>query len=183
MPCLKALKSASTVSCRVTCARGPRPALIEDGEAAGSLERRNSGQRGRRCALGSLTARRISRLWSAGSLRSGPSSRNLKFDFNCERHPTIRITFHDNDGAWSYIGPDCKNIPLEPTDHEPRLAGRGVVLHEFGHAIGLDPRASESAGGIKWNKPNVYRDLGGPPNRWDPKRSIATCSKPMIPTR
>jgi serralysin len=42
-----------------------------------------------------------------------------------------------------------------------------VVLHEFGHAIGCIHEHSSPAGGIKWHKEVVYRDLGGPPNNWD----------------
>src|SRR4051812_1948479 len=43
-------------------------------------------------------------------------SANLKFDFNNAPNAEIRIAFDPNDGAWSYIGTDCKGIALrEPT--------------------------------------------------------------------
>jgi hypothetical protein len=42
-----------------------------------------------------------------------------------------------------------------------------VVLHEFGHALGLVHEHQTPAGGIRWNRDAVIRDLSGPPNRWD----------------
>ena len=42
-----------------------------------------------------------------------------------------------------------------------------MVLHEFGHALGCVHEHESPAVEIKWNKPAVYRDLGGPPNNWD----------------
>jgi hypothetical protein len=42
-----------------------------------------------------------------------------------------------------------------------------VVLHEFGHALGLIHEHQNPAGGIKWNRDAVIRDLSGPPNNWD----------------
>jgi hypothetical protein len=40
------------------------------------------------------------------------------------------------------------------------------VLHEFGHALGLVHEHQHPAGGIQWNRPQVLRDLSGPPNNW-----------------
>ena len=42
-----------------------------------------------------------------------------------------------------------------------------VVLHEFGHAIGLAHEHQNPEVGIQWNEPAVIRDLSGPPNSWD----------------
>ena len=35
-----------------------------------------------------------------------------------------------------------------------------VVLHEFGHALGLVHEHQNPGGSFNWNKENVYRDLG-----------------------
>jgi hypothetical protein len=42
-----------------------------------------------------------------------------------------------------------------------------VVLHEFGHAIGLHHEHLNPVGGIQWNKDAVYKDLMNPPNKWN----------------
>ena len=93
---------------------------------------------------------------------------NLNFDFNNAPDAEIRISFVENDGAWSYIGTDCKDIPLNQPTMNLGWQDEGVVLHEFGHAIGLIHEHQNPLGGIKWNKPNVIRDLSGSPNFWDP---------------
>ena len=54
---------------------------------------------------------------------------------------------------------------LTPQSSDEEL--RRVVLHEFGHAIGLIHEHQNPGSVVPWNKPNVYRDLGGPPNNWD----------------
>lgn len=91
---------------------------------------------------------------------------NLKFAFTNDSDAEIRIAFQDSDGAWSYIGTDCRDIPLDQPTMNLGWQDEGVVLHEFGHAIGLIHEHQNPKGGIKWNKPVVYRDLGGPPNNW-----------------
>ena len=72
-------------------------------------------------------------------------------------------------------GTMCRNIAepnptmnygwLTPASEETEL--RRVVLHEFGHAIGLIHEHQNPKGGIKWNKAAVINDLSGPPNNWD----------------
>jgi hypothetical protein len=44
---------------------------------------------------------------------------------------------------------------------------RRVVLHEFGHAIGLIHEHQNPKKGIRWNRDAVVKDLKGPPNYWD----------------
>jgi serralysin len=53
---------------------------------------------------------------------------------------------------------------LTPTSSEDEL--RRVVLHEFGHALGLIHEHQNPNRPIKWNKDAVYHDLQGPPNNW-----------------
>lgn len=92
---------------------------------------------------------------------------NIKFDFVNNANPQLRITFDENDGAWSYIGRDCESIPRSQPTMNLGWQDEGVILHEFGHTIGMIHEHQNPQGGIKWNKPNVYRDLGLPPNNWD----------------
>jgi hypothetical protein len=44
-----------------------------------------------------------------------------------------------------------------------------VILHEFGHALGLAHEHQNPQGGIEWNEAIVIQDLGGAPNFWDPE--------------
>lgn len=91
---------------------------------------------------------------------------NIKFDFSNDPDSEIRIAFQD-DGAWSYIGTDCLNIPRDTHTMNFGWLDKAVVLHEFGHALGMIHEHQNPLGGIHWNKPKVYADLGGPPNFWD----------------
>jgi hypothetical protein len=92
---------------------------------------------------------------------------NVKLHFNDAPDAQIRITFLD-DGAWSYVGTDCLGIPLHAATMNLGWVDEGVILHEFGHAIGLGHEHQNPKGGIEWNEEQVIRDLSGPPNYWDP---------------
>jgi len=92
---------------------------------------------------------------------------NLKFDFNNAANAEIRIAFDASDGAWSYVGTDCRGIALnEPTMNLGFLDG-GTAAHEFGHTIGLAHEHQNPAGGIKWNEAAVIREMKKSPNFWD----------------
>ena len=91
---------------------------------------------------------------------------NLKFEFSTDLDAEISHYLHSNDGAWSYIGTDCRNIPQNEPTMNLGWQDEGVVLHEFGHAIGLVHEHQNRAGGIEWNEDVVIRDLSGPPNNW-----------------
>lgn len=92
---------------------------------------------------------------------------NLRIEFTTSPQAEIHIAFAD-DGAWSYIGTDCLSFAANQPTMNFGWLDQGVVLHEFGHALGLIHEHQNPVGGIQWNKPVVYRDLGGPPNNWPP---------------
>jgi hypothetical protein len=90
----------------------------------------------------------------------------------------IRVTFEQGAGSWSYTGTECKHPDLagKPTMNYGWLDAssseddiRSVVLHEFGHALGLVHEHQNPKEGIQWNRDAVVRDLSGPPNNWDPE--------------
>jgi hypothetical protein len=96
-----------------------------------------------------------------------PGRANLFFDFRTDTQNThIRISF-DREGSWSVLGNTARRIPCpEPTMNFGWLKPQStqaeverVVLHEFGHALGLVHEHQLPAGGILWNKPAVYADL------------------------
>jgi serralysin len=100
---------------------------------------------------------------------------NLHLQFVMIAPTDIRIAFVQGNGSWSYLGTMCRSIPepqptmnygwLTPESDEAEV--RRVVLHEFGHAIGLIHEHQNPDHAINWNKPAVQHDLGGPPNNWD----------------
>ncbi len=101
---------------------------------------------------------------------------NIHFDFVDD--PSIAdIKIHFNKGgSWSTIGRDALLVPFDfPTmnfgwlnDDTPDYEVSRVVLHEFGHALGLIHEHQSPAAGIPWDKEKVYsyyRITQNPP--WD----------------
>lgn len=92
---------------------------------------------------------------------------NLNLVFDNAPNADIRIAFDARDGAWSYLGTDCRSIPLDqPTMNLGFLDG-GTAAHEWGHAIGLAHEHQNPAGGLQWNESVVIREMAKSPNFWD----------------
>jgi len=107
---------------------------------------------------------------------TAPGMANLDLEFRTDTTNTdIRIAFTAGAGSWSYVGTTCRRIPhpdptmnygwLDPSSTEEEI--RRVVLHEFGHALGLIHEHQHPEGCLKWDYNQVIDDLSGPPNNWD----------------
>ena len=92
---------------------------------------------------------------------------NLNFEFTDDPRAEIRVTFDENDGAWSYVGTDNSDVPVQAATLNLGWQDEAVILHEFGHMIGLAHEHQNPQGGLIWNEEVVIRDLSGPPNYWD----------------
>ena len=98
---------------------------------------------------------------------------NLIFEFRNDNDTDIRISFL-LPGSWSVLGTTCRSVEKNrPTMNfgwlkidTPDAKLRRVVLHEFGHALGLIHEHMNPEGGIKWDKPKVIQELSQPPNSW-----------------
>ncbi len=99
---------------------------------------------------------------------------NIKFEVSNDPRSEIRISFREA-GSWSYIGTDALLVPSnKPTMNYGWLRRdtddieyRRVVLHEFGHALGLIHEHQNPATDIPWDKEAVYSYYSGSPNFWD----------------
>lgn len=100
---------------------------------------------------------------------------NIKFSFvTNDRTATIRVGFKSGDGSWSYIGTDAKLISkssstmnfgwLTATTADSEYSR--VVIHEFGHALGMIHEHQHPLVAIPWDKPAVYAYYAGAPNYW-----------------
>ena len=90
---------------------------------------------------------------------------NLAFEWVGSSEPAdIRISFADQGSSWSYVGTDALTVPqsaptmnygwLYPdTDDEEY---QRVVLHEFGHALGMHHEHMSPASSIPWDRDAVY---------------------------
>jgi len=100
---------------------------------------------------------------------------NLRFAFVDQGRADIRISFVAGNGSWSTIGTVARQVDrTEPTmnygwltDESPEDTLRRVVLHEFGHAVGLIHEHQNPRDAIDWNREAVIADLSRPPNSWD----------------
>lgn len=102
---------------------------------------------------------------------------NIKFKFADTGDAEVRIAFVESDGSWSAVGTDALSREYFPkhqptmnfgwlTDRTSAADTRGVILHEFGHAIGCIHEHQSPNETLNWNKEAVYQYFSGSPNFW-----------------
>lgn len=100
---------------------------------------------------------------------------HIRFVFDNAADAVIRISF-ERGASWSYIGTDALDAALDidaPTMNfgwltpaTPNDEVQRVVLHEFGHALGMIHEHQSPAASIPWDRDAVYAYFAGPPNQW-----------------
>jgi hypothetical protein len=100
---------------------------------------------------------------------------NVKFVFDNAPDAPIRISFTPGP-SWSLVGTQALDSALhenEPTMNFGWLTPatltdevRRVVLHEFGHALGLIHEHQHPAAEIPWDREAVYAFYADAPNFW-----------------
>jgi Astacin (Peptidase family M12A) len=98
---------------------------------------------------------------------------NIHFVFVNTGSANIRIKLDLKGGDNSLIGTlansvgqNQKTMNLDTSDFDDAAVMRRVVLHEFGHVLGLLHEHFNPTSGISWNKKKVYKDLYTS-NGWD----------------
>jgi hypothetical protein len=138
----------------------------------------------------------IGGMWTADANTSlkldfGKPSKPRRCDASAQRESQIRVSY-DQPGYWSVLG-QVSVVYLTQQEASLNLQGlgeasleafddpevRSIILHEFGHALGLlhehQSPASTCAQEFNWN--HIVSYLSGPPNSWDEdtiKRNMAT---------
>lgn len=101
---------------------------------------------------------------------------NIRFAFVDDSQPAeIKIDFGSDGFSWSVVGRDALLVPFNFStmhfgwfdDGTSDTEFSRVVLHEFGHALGLIHEHQSPVAGIQWDKEKVYAFFNARTPPWD----------------
>jgi hypothetical protein len=110
---------------------------------------------------------------------------NLKFKWDVPiDEADVRISYNKQLGSFSLLGTQAlqSRNTKEPTmnlgwidddtDFDSEIyRGTGIVImHEFGHLLGMIHEHSRADAKLEWNEQLVIQTLGQPPNNWSPQQ-------------
>lgn len=104
---------------------------------------------------------------------------NLYFQFvPSTENADVKINFDASGQSWSAVGKTSKNTAQNSpsmnfgwfTSSTPNDEFSRVVIHEFGHALGLVHEHQHPTYTIPWDKPKVYDYFAKPPNNFSKGR-------------
>jgi hypothetical protein len=159
----------STVDVEGGIRPGSKIKPVMRGVAAKDL-RWNNGQTLKICFLNGDQNQRqnfmdIANLWIVDGVSLKLAITNDKKESNVR----VKIGGEEKPVNKSLIGKESMSPTVKSEDPTLWVSSvtNSIVLHEFGHALGLVHEYSHPDANIQWNKEVVYRDLAAPPNKWD----------------
>jgi serralysin len=92
----------------------------------------------------------------------------IEFDQSDAYDAQIRVSFAPGHGNWSYVGTDAVRPAIGFAQASMNLVDidPGMVLHEFGHALGLEHEHQHPDTPLQLNRPQILAEMTQPPNRW-----------------